>query len=216
MIEVVGPAGAGKTSLVSALGRLHPAWRVRPRPGRLAHVLGGVARLPLYARLQRGARRSVWKEMKRVVYLDSLRREAGRWAGAGGVVVFDEGPLYMMARLRQYGGSLVDHPALAAWWRGTLDWWAGALAMVVRLDAPDEELRRRVRARPRQHRLQQFTDDGADAFLQSYRSIYLDLLDELRRRAPAMVVLECRTDGKEKGAVVEQVENGLRGLGVMR
>jgi hypothetical protein len=167
--------------------------------------------VPTYLRLQAIARRPAWKEMKRVTYLGSLGRLAVHPPGSAQALVFDEGPIYMLARLRQYGADVVDHPTLAPWWRSSLARWARALHLVVWLDAADEVLAGRVRARPEHHRIKRFGRMEADAFLESYRTTYRALLAGIREHH-AVRVLECRTDQMTPGDAVMLVEQTVREL----
>lgn len=212
VVELVGPAGAGKTSLALALGERNPSWRIRPRPGPVAHLRSAITLVPTYAGLHSAARRSAWKEMKRVTYLESLGRMATGSSGrTGSALVFDEGPIYMLARLRQYGAGVADHPAMAGWWRRALQRWAAALDLVVWLDAPDAVLAERVRTRAKQHRIKAVPDADAGAFFASYRTIYRQLLVELGEYRP-LPILECRTEGAGLAELVRRVDRAVRGL----
>jgi hypothetical protein len=84
-------------------------------------------------------------------------------------VVLDHGPTYRLARFATSGSEGTKRPAFDSWWERTARSWAQILQLVVLLDAPDDELVRRIRSRPRDHVVKHMSGDMAAAFLDRYR-----------------------------------------------
>ncbi|HXF74150.1 MAG TPA: hypothetical protein VNO79_16280, partial [Actinomycetota bacterium] len=146
MIEVLGPAGAGKTSLVDAVRRLDPGVRAGVRaPRAVWFALALVRVLPSLPRWLPRARRErwfAWNEVKSIGFLEAWLPRVRR--GSGTATLLDHGPLFRLARLEEFGPPLVGSPAFRRWWRRCLEAWLDALDLVVVLDAPDAVLLERV------------------------------------------------------------------------
>jgi energy-coupling factor transporter ATP-binding protein EcfA2 len=212
LVEVMGPAGAGKTSLVRALRVLDPDVRAGLGVGRAAWVPILVARvarlLPLWLLRSPRGRWFTWNELKSMSFLDAWLRAARR-RPPGGAVVLDHGPVYRLARLRAFGPPLVRTPSFARWWRRCLEGWWGALDLIVHLDAPDEVLLERVGARGHWY----LSGDGAVeekvGFLHRYRRAFDETMSDAGRGGPT--VLRIRSDRAAPEAIAAQVLRELRG-----
>jgi shikimate kinase len=180
VIELVGPAGAGKSTLLQTLGRHGGGIRAGVRIPLLGYAWVAFPLLPTFLRIHRPYRGLLWKEMKRIVYLQALerllRREAVRSHSA---IVLDEGPVYMLSRLRVFGGEAIESPSFERWWRGAVGRWAEALDAVVWLDAPDAVLARRVRARGRPYPLNDTSETALCKLFSSYRAAFERVISEL-------------------------------------
>lgn len=208
--ELVGPAAAGKTSLLRLLSERDPSLLAGVRPSVGAHLVSAAALLPTFLRLQRSSREWLLNEMKRLTYLRSLHRTLARANGQGdSAIVLDEGPVYMLARLGVYGGGRVEAPGFGHWWRGAFDQWARTLDLIVCLDAPDAVLISRLRTRRQRHRLQTVPDAVIESFLESYRGEYARVISALRSAAPVRV-LEFRTDREPPAGMADRILSALR------
>ena len=105
VVELVGTAGAGKTSLLEALANSGVTIRAGFRLRKHWHVLPAFALVPTFVALHRPFRGVLWKEMKRITYLATLRHRLQEQRKGSRPVVLDEGPVYMLARLRVLGGN---------------------------------------------------------------------------------------------------------------
>jgi thymidylate kinase len=205
VVELVGVAATGKTSLLRALRGQEPGWRGGLRPPKYQHAWSAVSLLPTFLALHRPARHLLWKEMKRITYLRTLRRAlAAEARRPDGAVVLDEGPVYMMARIRMYGGPAVRSAAFAPWWREVGREWQRVLDLVVWLDAPDAILARRLRSRAQRHRLQGTKEQDIEEFLASYRAAYAEVMSLLGEQG-GVRVLEFRTDREMPERIAERV-----------
>lgn len=178
VVELAGPAGSGKSAIARALVRLDPEIHARPRvspPWYLASMPGLV---PIFLGLHWPFRGVLGKEMKRILRLRALHRLVHR-ARDGCALVFDEGPVYMLARILCFGAEKIETQAFVRWWRRAIAEWAATLDVIVWLDAPPDVLARRIRTRSQWHRFQRADDQALTAFLNSYRAAFARVLTEL-------------------------------------
>jgi hypothetical protein len=181
-VELVGPAGSGKTTLHRALAArcadVVPGVRFGGL-GHLRHALPGAARL-LPAWLAAGGRFFDEKELRSLGYVTGWAAALERGAASGALAVFDHGPLFRIARLRAFGPPLVESKAFGRWSAAAVRRWAPLLGAVVWLDAPDALLARRIDGRDERHRIKGGEATEAERFLGRYRAAYEALLAELR------------------------------------
>jgi thymidylate kinase len=203
LVELVGPAGAGKSTLARVLPACDPrfalasgVWRLPRRwqlwsallllPTLLAALLGGA---PLR-----------FAEFAQMVRIDTLRRLVARRGGDRRVLVMDEGPVFALAWLDAVYGRNGD-PGYAAWRRRAMGAWAAQLDVVVRLDAADPVIARRIKERAKPHAVKDRSPEDIAAFTARFRRSYDNVLAELVPRG--VPVLALRTDG---GALIERAE----------
>lgn len=209
VVELVGTAGAGKTSLLEALANSGVTIRAGFRLRKHWHVLPAFALVPTFVALHRPFRGVLWKEMKRITYLATLRHRLQEQRKGSRPVVLDEGPVYMLARLRVLGGNRLSGPGFDRWWRETIRQWAHSLDLIVWLDASDPVLRDRVRNRVQSHGVKQLGDQAVDAFMARYRAAYSEVIGALvEARGPE--VLTVRTDQESLSVTTSRLLAELR------
>lgn len=180
VVELVGAAGTGKTTLAAALAASGHGLRMAPRPSRVQYAWRALSMFPALADMHWPLRRVLFMEAKRALHLAALRdvahaaREEGHRA-----LVFDEGPVYMLARILVFGGANVDTAGFRRWWRRTTAEWAQTLDVVVYLYASDEVLIERIRARRQAHPVKELATKEVQRFLDAYRSAYERVIDDL-------------------------------------
>jgi thymidylate kinase len=181
VVELVGAAGTGKTTLAAALAAGGYGARMAPRPSRGRYAWRAVSMLPALADMHRPLRRVLFMESKRALHLAALRDvvHASR-DGAYRALVFDEGPVYMLARILVFGGANVDTNGFRRWWRSTTAEWAQTLDVVVYLDASDDVLIERIRTRRQAHPVKELPAEEVRRFLDVYRRAYERVIDDLQ------------------------------------
>jgi hypothetical protein len=178
VVELAGPAGAGKTTVARALVRALPGARLGPTPGRLATVRSVVTTAPVLLATRSVAAPGRWwseAELRSVGYLLAWQHQL-RNAVAGEPLLLDHGPVFRLAMLVAGRPQALRHPVFGPWWWRTATAWAGLLDAVVVLDAPTEELIARIEARPREHRVRGADPCEAERFIDAYRVAFDEVL----------------------------------------
>jgi len=196
VVELIGPAGVGKTSLARALEALDPRMRgglcVWGLPRRLLFESGSglaapVARAALAGRPLRPA------EVAQMARVGALARAVDQAAAVGrGRLVLDEGPVFALAWLEVFFGRNGD-PGWAEWRADALRAWAGRLDAVVRLDAADPALAARIRGRAKPHMVKHRSDREIFAFSARFRRALDRVAGELEATGRVALV-RLRTD----------------------
>jgi shikimate kinase len=186
VVELVGPAGAGKTTVFKALRQRNRNIQAGLTISRISYVKDAPSLVPTFVRFHRPFQTLLRKEMKRVLYLTTLYRLL-RHAQAKRTdpVIFDEGPVYMLSRLLFLGKSAVTNAAFDEWQRNEILRWGQTLRLIIWLDADTSTLMRRIRTRPGAPPIPDTSDCALRPFLEEYRAIY--------RRVIHALVLERRT-----------------------
>ena len=215
IVEVVGPAGAGKSSLVRALRAGDDTIR-RSRSLRAADVALIARRaprwLPIMSRLaltSPGIARQYARHLVRIEAMDALfPRDTA--AGAG-VVLLDEGPVFSMALMLAFNedargyGTVAEHVVRSA------NRWASMLDAVVWLDADDAVLTRRIQSREKAHRIKEAAAETAREFLRRYRRAY-DTVATRLAAAGTVSIIRIDTATTSTAAIAARVRATLLGL----
>lgn len=190
LVEIVGVAGSGKSTLTRQLVETEGERFTRAdfihssTPSHMPYIARGIPRFAkaFVSGLRRGPR-PTWADFKLLAYVtewDRFVRSNPRYSDR--VVLFDQGPMYALVRLKAKGLSMSSTPAFEDWWRERFDAWAKLLTGVVWLDAADELLVDRIEERPQGHALKGASEADSRRFLGIYRTLFSDVLDELRLR----------------------------------
>jgi len=205
-VELVGPPGAGKSSVVLALvARSNRVkWHNAPEFGELGFgVLLRTLPTTLRTLVGRGAtRRPTREQLRLMIYLEALSRlveRRARAAGDGSILVLDQGPLYLLSRPR-----LLDSH-LATWREGMFETFSSLLDAVVWLDAPDDVLVERISGRTQRHRLKGAPLATALGSLATTRTALEEALSRLGATDESPMFLRFDTSRVSSGEIAETV-----------
>ena len=179
IVEIVGPAGAGKTTLCQMLSCCEDIHVVDfPNVRDLGSVpffarygfeiLGSVTRTHPADLKQLSRRQVAWLSILNG-WPSILQREARK---SNDLIVLDQGPVYLLAEMSLGGPCFLQTTNGKELWQKWYRQWSSALDTVVWLDAPDECLIQRIRAREKDHVVKDRPEHVISAFLKEYRRAY--------------------------------------------
>jgi len=206
IVELVGPAGAGKSAVAARLAR---------EPGVLCTSMwqvpltelawGTVQSVPSSLELMRRAGAPLSREVRHIARMRALLNYLDRDGLARyRLVVVDEGAVYTLAWLRVIGHPIFSGDRAAAWRAYVAGLWAATLDGVVRLDASDDVLGRRLRGRAKAHVLSNAPDAQVAAFSTHYRAAFDQVLADLGRYG-TLSTRDFRTDEASPDRIVQQI-----------
>jgi hypothetical protein len=106
VVEVIGPAGSGKTTLATALCR-RPEITAGIELSRASHVPHLIHHtlllLPVFLLVRGDGGWLTRKEMRSMTYLRAWPRQLTRTPAERAVTILDHGPVFRLARLRAFG-----------------------------------------------------------------------------------------------------------------
>lgn len=156
IIEMVGLAGAGKSTLVKSMRQRNEEIRVSPPPSKISLLPFLIKRstiwLPLCRKTDGPIRQfglgDLWTMGCLDVWLPNLRSQA---VAKAGISVLDPGSVYWLTSLQAFGSQSTEHSLYQRWWDLKLEQWSLALDVIIWLDAPEELCLNRILARDEWH-----------------------------------------------------------------
>ncbi|HKY05401.1 MAG TPA: hypothetical protein VJQ56_10950 [Blastocatellia bacterium] len=209
ILELVGPAGAGKTSLLRAVGERDSMIRAGFRLRRLSHIpaitIDAILLLPIFFSYYRSGRNLDWLNIKRIILLNAFGRLLGRQAAKGcHAIVLDEGPVFLMTWLHAFAHPAGETTRFRKWSESILAEWSERLDAIIWLDAPDEVLASRIRYRAKPHRVKEKNDQEIYDFISRYRASYEQVISRLETgRGPR--VIRISTAEKSTDRIADEV-----------
>jgi hypothetical protein len=193
--EIIGPAGAGKTSLSQLLRRGEGVRSGLSLWGLPPALLGASAfsSLPGLVALCLHRKRFDWEDLKLVIQHNALLRFLNsESAKRHEALLLDEGTVFALAKLRAFRPAAVT-AGEDYWMGGLFNRVARQLNAVIWLDAPDAILARRIRERDKPHRMKASSDAEIEKHLSLYRKSFEGVVKELTKRN-GLKVFRYRTD----------------------
>jgi hypothetical protein len=175
LVELAGPAGVGKSTLAATLARdarffggCISLWGL-PRRQLLWSAFDVAPAVASAAMARQPLRRPEIEQMLRV---DAMRGAVDRIAAQeDGVLLADEGPVFALAWFDVFFARNGAR-GWSEWKHRVVREWAHRLALVIYLDAPDEVLAARIRARAKPHLVKERSDADIAAFVASFRGAF--------------------------------------------
>jgi broad-specificity NMP kinase len=213
IIELAGPAGAGKTTIRNALIKSNKTMQFGPVP-----QIRDVRNLPFFlwnwilllptflVVLRAGKPRALTFRLSvRLSILNGWARQLkARYPTDTSVLILDQGPIYMLAELLRHC-PVNFRTAAPTWWERTCQDWANTLDMVICLDTPDEILLQRVRTRNKNHGIKQNADQWAAEFLAQSRWAQGEVLISMMEKPSKMKVIPIDTSQSSLDELVQRI-----------
>ena len=201
IVEIVGPAGAGKSTLFQALEKcdpgfqvefLPPVWNVAYLPFFVKHIL---LLAPTLVRMQgKGNRNLTRRELAWMAMLQGWPKILKEKAeGDHKLILLDQGPVFLMTILFEFGPESLRNPEIKGYWGKIKEKWIHTLDMLIWLDTSDEILINRIRSRPDKHLMKNKTDQEIIEFLAKYRRAYERLINTFMMNNPEIRVFQMDT-----------------------
>jgi hypothetical protein len=195
VVELVGPAGAGKTTLAKGVTAADATmrsglslWNLPRR--RLARSALSLMPTIIAAGLNGTPLRA--GEIGQMIRLGALRRVVEDEAARHRVILLDEGPVFALSWLDVFFSRNGDRVP-AAWRRQVVAEWAALLDVVVFIDASDITLADRIRTREKPHLVKGLPDEEIFGFSAGFRRAFERAIAELAQ-AGHIVVDTLKTD----------------------
>ncbi len=184
IIEIVGLAGAGKSSVLSTLRDrgfdIVYIDAFRQKTNVPFYIASSLSLLPtLVCEWARGTPCSL-REMNWMIRLHAMRHILQRQTSRGGAtVVLDQGPIHTLVKLRYYDAEISRGPCYSRWRARIIEQWATSLDAIIWLDAPEDILIERIRARKKWHSLKEKSEREAKELLTRSRVIYKEVVSDI-------------------------------------
>jgi deoxyadenosine/deoxycytidine kinase len=212
VVEIVGPAGAGKTTLCQTLDRCTESMRLQNFPDvrKVADapffISNGLQLIPSLLPLYRlNSRQLTRREFAWMTILNGWSALLRRESNVGNkVIILDQGPVYLLAEMRLFGPEYLKQEAAERLWQDLYSRWSDTLYMVLCLDAADEVLLDRIRNRSQEHVVKSQSAMVAYEFLNRYRTEYKFLLSIFRTEKADLKVLHFDTGRQQSQDIVKQ------------
>ena len=213
IVELAGPAGAGKTTTTTALAHYDSVVAVAAPP-----YFRRPADAPFFARhsftllptwLGMRSACACWpvrREMAWMIILEGwprvIRRRAPRDAS---IIILDQGPVYLLTQLRDFGSYCWRSPIAQLWVQKACERWAAVLDVVVWLDTSDATLVKRIVTRHSGHAVKGLSETDAIAFLARWRAAYQEVLARLTSSSPAVRLVSVDSGAESTDSIVSKV-----------
>lgn len=184
IVEIIGPAGSGKTTLIARLSQrnssIQPIYRLRQPKHITYYFVSALLSIPYFLCQsilgERYTRREINKMLRLRASCQILERYALRY---NKVIVVDQGPIYTLATLPDDEIESSKDGCSQGWWRDRITEMAETLDLVIWLDAPDEVLLDRIYNRSKEHVLKEVSRQDGEQLLTADRNAFAKTVSRL-------------------------------------
>lgn len=186
IMELVGPAGSGKTTLSRALSQrddsivFGPDIELRKVSHLPVFIRSIPSSLPLFFDHRKSDRQPTWTELKDIAYLEGWTQMLKRIPLSNGkIVLLDQGPVFRMATLHEFGPALLKSEESKTWWHHLYKQWAYVLDIIIFLNTSDTILMERINTRTKKHDIKGKSELETHKYLMRYRQSFKEVLTQL-------------------------------------
>lgn len=217
IVELIGPAGAGKTAIANELKKRNnrvilsnPIYfrRLECVPFFLWNT---IPLLPILIRLKPNNRLK-WFASHEMFWLANLNG----WhhilkkhiSKSTSTLILDQGPVFMLAWLyyfNLFSSRQLTSPSVRKWYHRMLKQWSATLDMVIWIDADDLTLVKRVKSRIKWHGNKERSELEASEFLARWRESFETVLLDLEAEGRKPKLLNFNTEQEFLDKTVEKV-----------
>ena len=212
IVEVVGPAGAGKTTLCKILSRYNDFISlsnfpdVRKISSSPFFIWNGLQISPALLNLsQHNKKKLTRREFAWLSILNGWSGVLQKELQKNKVILLDQGPVYLLTEAREFGPEFLREKKAEKYWKDLYSRWADSLNMVIWLDAADTELLKRIRSREKEHVVKNEMDGTAFAFFARYRNAYTRTIGNINANQCGLKILRFDTSQKSPQEIANQL-----------
>ncbi len=212
IVEVIGPAGAGKTTLCEMLSRYNESIclsnfpDVRRKTSAPFFIWNGLKISPaLFNLCQHNNQKLNRREFAWLSILYGWPAVLRSELQDDKIVLLDQGPVYLLTEVSEFGTEFLREEKAEKLWRDLYSRWADSLNMIIWLDAADAELLKRIRSREKEHVVKNESDETTFAFLARYRNAYTRTICKLDANHRGLKILHFDTSQKSPQEIASQL-----------
>jgi thymidylate kinase len=208
IIEIVGLAGTGKSTLFRSLRLRNEEIKVFPLPK--SWFIRSLTKrsnlwLPLWLQRHQLHKEFTREELISIgcieAWLHYIQLQNSR---SGDIAVLDPGSVYWLTKLQGYRSRLIGMSAYLRWWEDKFEQWSSALDVIIWLDAPEELCLQRVLGRQEWHHAKHMEANEVLERFRGLRKSYEQIILRMVSRHPKKVFC-FRTDQISTEEIVDRI-----------